>query len=112
MSTAVGHLSPADFEPIVAEQRSHGLSRPSLSYWEDSWRRLKQNRRAFASLGIIIVLGTMAIAGPSLWRVDPAAQNVDETSDPPSLPASAVIGAPHTAWLGVTVEPTSPGNVV
>jgi oligopeptide transport system permease protein len=112
MSTVVGPFSPADFEPIVAADRNRGLSRPSLSYWQDSWRRLKQNRRAFASLCIVIALGTMAVAGPWVWRVDPAAQNVDETSRPPSWPPSAVIAAPFTPWPAVIAEPTVPGSVV
>lgn len=40
--------------------------RPSLTYWQDAWRRLKQNKVAMTSLIILIVLGTMCIIGPYL----------------------------------------------
>lgn len=42
------------------------ISRPSLSYWSDVWRRLKQNKLAMLGLVIIIVLVTLAIIGPYL----------------------------------------------
>jgi oligopeptide transport system permease protein len=108
----VNGLSPADFEPVVSGQRRIPVSRPSLSYWQDSWRRLKQNRRAFASLGIVIALGLLAVAGPLVWRVDPAAQDVDQISQAPALPLTAVIAEPNTAWVGVTAEPTQAGTAV
>jgi oligopeptide transport system permease protein len=105
-------LSPADFEPVVSEQRQKGVSRPSLSFWQDTWRRLKQNRRAFASLGIVIALGLLAFAGPWVWRVDPAAQDVDQISQAPALPSSAVIVEPYVPWAGVIAEPTRTGTAV
>jgi oligopeptide transport system permease protein len=32
------------------------MVRPSRSYWQDAWARLKANRRAIASLYIIVFL--------------------------------------------------------
>ncbi|MFC4075666.1 ABC transporter permease [Salinithrix halophila] len=40
------------------------ISRPSVSYWQDVWRRLRQNKLAMIGLGIITLLLVMAIAGP------------------------------------------------
>ncbi|OYD08324.1 ABC transporter permease [Paludifilum halophilum] len=40
------------------------LRRPSLTYWQDVWNRLKQNKLAMAGLFMIILLVAMAIAGP------------------------------------------------
>lgn len=42
------------------------ISRPSIKYWADVWRRLKQNKLAMVGLGIIVFLVTMAIIGPYL----------------------------------------------
>lgn len=39
---------------------------PSISYWQDAWRRLKQNRVAMASLLFILVLTIFAIAAPMI----------------------------------------------
>ena len=105
-------FSAADFEAVAVVRQRHGISRPSLSYWQDTWRRLKQNRRTSASLGTVVALGVLAVAGPWLWRVDPAAQDVDQISQAPSLPLSALIAEPYTPWGGTTAEPTLPGDVV
>ena len=39
---------------------------PSISYWQDAWRRLKQNRVAMASLLFILVLTAFAIVAPMI----------------------------------------------
>ena len=52
------------------------------------------------------------MAGPWVWRVDPAAQDVDQISQAPSLPSTALIVEPSVPWAGVTAEPTRSGPVV
>ncbi|HEY4554402.1 MAG TPA: ABC transporter permease [Bacillaceae bacterium] len=42
------------------------ISRPSMSYWSDAWRRLKMNKLAMLGLAVILVLLLMAIIGPYL----------------------------------------------
>ena len=111
MSAASG-FSSADFETVAVERQRQAISRPSLSYWQDSWRRLKQSRRTFGSLGTVVALGALAVAGPWVWPVDPAAQDVDQISQAPSLPPSALITEPYAAWGGTTTEPTRPGDAV
>jgi oligopeptide transport system permease protein len=105
-------FSAADFEAVAVDRQIQTVSRPSLSYWQDSWRRLKQNRRAFASLGMVVALGVLTLAGPFVWRLDPAAQDVNQISQAPSFPPSALIVDPYAAWGGVTAEPTRTGDVV
>ena len=105
MSTNPIGFKPADFEPVVVERRPQKISRPSLSYWQDAWRRLKKNRRALASLILVIGLLLFTVAGPWLWRIDPAAQDVDQISQAPSRPPVAVVGEPYTPWNGVTITP-------
>ncbi|NLW23383.1 MAG: ABC transporter permease, partial [Tissierellia bacterium] len=46
------------------------ISRPSLNYWQDGWRRLKKNRVAFAGLILIIIYIIMAIVGPHMLPYD------------------------------------------
>lgn len=111
MSTPA-RITPADFEPAVMERHIHAMTRPSLSYWQDAVRRLRANWRAMASLGVVAGLCVFAVAGPWIWRVDPAAQDVDQISQGPSLPATALIVEPGTAWAGVSKEPTAPGDAV
>lgn len=109
MSKVELRFEPADFEPVIVERKTQTISRPSLSYWQDAWHRLKVNRRALASLCIVIGLGLLTVAGPWVWRVDPAAQDVDQISQPPAMPLAAVIAEPYTPWPGVTVVPAEHG---
>ena len=110
--SATGRFSSADFEPVLVARQPHAISRPSLSYWQDTWRRLSHNRRAFVSLGLVAMLGAFALVGPFVWRVDPATQDVNQISQAPSFPLSALIVEPYIPWAGVVAEPTRPGNVV
>jgi oligopeptide transport system permease protein len=89
------------FEPVVAAAAKQQISRPSLSYWEDAWRRLRRNPRALTSLGIVVALFLFAVAGPWVWRIDPASQDVTQISQGPGLPATMTVVAPYASWPGV-----------
>ncbi|MEZ5559458.1 MAG: ABC transporter permease [Pseudomonadales bacterium] len=97
------------FEPLHAARRVQALSRPSLSYWQDAWRRLKANRRALFSLYVVVGLLLFTVAGPLLWRVDPAAQDLDQISRPPGTSRAAIIVAPYSPWDGSSVLPLQEG---
>ncbi len=101
--------SPGAFQPLMGEQRAQVLSRPSLSYWQDAWRRLKANRRALISLYIVIALLVFTALGPVLWQVDPADQDIDQISVPPGLAHTAVVAAPYQHWDGNATTPLAPG---
>lgn len=58
-------LTKEHFEPISMDLRqAEEIKRPSLSFWQDVWRRLKQNKVAMASLIFIVVLLVLAIFIP------------------------------------------------
>ncbi|MEE4362150.1 MAG: ABC transporter permease [Pseudomonadales bacterium] len=97
-SATPGTFTAADFAPATRRPDVHGLSRPSQSYWEDAWRRLKTNARALASLWIVVGLLAFTVLGPLLWRVDPSAQNLDQVSRPPTLGASALLVQRGARW--------------
>lgn len=46
------------------------ISRPSLSYWQDAWVRLKKNKVAMTGMAIIIFYILMAMIGPYLTSAD------------------------------------------
>ena len=89
-----------DFSPVGTEREVQTLSRPSLSYWQDAWLRLKANRRALVSLFLVIGLLLFTLIGPWLWQVNPASQDLDQVSQPPGVDRSALIVDPYTPWLG------------
>ncbi|MGB9814126.1 MAG: ABC transporter permease [Thermovenabulum sp.] len=60
------------------------IVRPSITYWQDAWRRLKQNKIAMLGLIIIILYTIMAIVGPYMTPYDYRTTNPSEADQPPS----------------------------
>lgn len=98
-------IRPEDFTPLPPHSSAPELVRPSRSYWQDAWIRLKSNRRALVSLYIIIGLLLFTFVGPLVWTVDPARQDVDQISQPPGFDRSAVVVEPYQRWDGISVAP-------
>lgn len=97
-------LRPVDFEALPPQTGAPALVRPSRSYWQDAWIRLKANRRALVSLYIVIAMLLFAVVGPLLWQVDPARQDVDQISVPPGADRRAVVVEPWQPWDGQSVD--------
>lgn len=70
--------------------RMESISRPSLSFWQDAWRRLRKNKAAFIGLCIVIFYTIMAIFAPMFS--DYSMSDMDATA------RNAFISAEH--WLG------------
>lgn len=102
-----------DFNQVKVSVDAQQLTRPSLSYWQDAWVRLKKNKRALASLFLVIALILFTLIGPILWRVDPAVQDLDQISQPMSFNKRAVITSSFETWEGVVREdfPAEPEDV-
>lgn len=94
-------LGPEDFAPLSRRDDIQGIRRPSRSYWQDAWSRLRSNRRALVSLWIIIGLLVFALLGPLFWQIDPARQDIDQISQAPGADRSASIVPPYEAWNGL-----------
>ncbi len=92
-------MMPDAFAPMHNELRVQKLTRPSLSYWQDAWQRLKANKRAILSLYIIIGLLLFTVLGPQVWRVNPAEQDLLQISSAPGADRSAILVAPHAPWV-------------
>lgn len=53
------------FHPVTDNfKNAEKIARPSVSYWADAWRRLKENKLAMFGLFLIITLSFFAIFGP------------------------------------------------
>jgi oligopeptide transport system permease protein len=61
------------------------ISRPSMTYWQDVWRRLKKNYTAIAGMIIIILLVLAAVIGPMVSSVSYSDQNLNFANLPPKL---------------------------
>lgn len=98
------------FEPLHSELRVQALTRPSLSYWQDAWKRLKANKRAILSLYIIIGMLAFTALGPLVWRVNPAEQDLLQISSPPGADRSAIVVAPYTPWPEQEAQAAQPAD--
>ena len=102
-------LSTDLFQPLHHSERKHGTTRPSLSYWQDAWRRLRESRRALISLYLVLALLLFTLVGPLLWQVSPSSQDLDQVSQPPWADRTAVIVAPYSLWHGETSDASGSG---
>ena len=100
----MSELDAADFSPAIKDTYIEQIARPSLSYWQDAWIRLRKNVRAILSLYIIIALAVFTVLGPGIWQVDPALQDLNQVSQAPSLPRLALLVGEFERWPGVTDE--------
>lgn len=55
------------FSPAIKDEKdADKIHRPSIKYWPDVWRRLKQNKLAMTGLALIIIMIIMAAFGPKI----------------------------------------------
>jgi oligopeptide transport system permease protein len=66
------------------ETYKYEITRPSITYWQDVWRRLKKNKVAMISLYVIIFISLCAIFGPILLKQSYSDQIRGEESLGPS----------------------------
>lgn len=103
-------ISPEKFTHVGKDvEKMESVSRPSLSYWSDAWRRLRKNRVAFLGLVIIIVYVLMAIFAPMLSGYDYKAQNAKAVNQTASW--EHLFGTDHVGrdlftrvWMGARVS--------
>ncbi|QSX04716.1 ABC transporter permease [Sedimentibacter sp. zth1] len=68
-----------------SEKNAEKVERPSLTYWQDAWRRLKLNKVAVFSLAIIVLILLIAIIVPFLWPIKYTDQVLEFANTPPRL---------------------------
>lgn len=100
------------FEKVRRKRDTESFTRPSLSYWEDSWIRLKANQRAFVSLLIVVGLLLFATIGPLIWSMDPSVQDLDQVSLPPGEAVTAKIIDPNLTAAKVPTSSRWPNETV
>ncbi|QEN08441.1 ABC transporter permease [Oceanispirochaeta crateris] len=59
--------------------------RPSLTYWQDAWRRLKNHKMAMIGLFGVILIVSIAVFGPLFVKASYSDQNLDYANIPPRL---------------------------
>ncbi|SJZ53232.1 oligopeptide transport system permease protein [Pilibacter termitis] len=68
------------------------IEAPSLTFLQDSWRRLKKNKAAVFSMGIIVALILVAIVTLFVSPYNPTKSNTDIVNLPPKIPGINING--------------------
>ncbi|MFS0750307.1 ABC transporter permease [Oceanobacillus sp. 1P07AA] len=63
---------------------AESVARPSLSYWQDAWKRLVKNKMAMLGLIFLVLLTVMAIFGPMISPYEVNKQDLPNQYQPPS----------------------------
>lgn len=81
----MAELTPDKFKIVgYSKEDANRIDRPTISYWQDAWRRLKKNPVAMASLVVLGLLVVMVIVGPLIRGYDYESMNVGEKNLGPS----------------------------
>ena len=74
------------WEDIPKENKDKEIiSRPSMTYWQDAWRRLKKSPLSMLGLAFIIFMVLVAIIGPYVLPHDYSTQELTLANIPPSI---------------------------
>ncbi len=47
-------------------EKMESISRPSLTFWQEAWRRIRSNKAAYVSLILLVLYGLLAVFAPML----------------------------------------------
>ncbi|MDV3428154.1 MAG: ABC transporter permease [Bacillota bacterium] len=73
------------FEKVSEEEKnSEEIVRPSLTFWQDAWRRLKTNKLAMIGFGFVIFITLVAIFGPMFSKYNYSTQDFSVANQGPS----------------------------
>ena len=73
-------INKMNWELVSQEEKdAEKIVRPSLTYWEDVWRRFKSNKVSVASAVFLILLVLGAIFIPFFWPHSYSDQNLMRT---------------------------------
>jgi len=82
------NISPELWQPLTHEDKDRDkekITRPSITFWQDTWRRLRQNKTAMFGLIVISIILLLSILGPWLSEYSYWDQDLSNTNQSPSL---------------------------
>lgn len=83
-------FTPAHVDPSKSEK----ISKPSLSFWQDAWLRVRKNKGAVVSLVVLVILLLMAFVGPLITPYSFDTQTTKHNNLPPRIQ-----GLENVHWL-------------
>ena len=79
-------ISPELWEKVDTKaSETEKITRKSLTYWQDAWRRLKKNKLAMFGLAVVILIVLFAMFGQHLTDWDYSSQTLKNANLPPKM---------------------------
>ncbi len=86
-------LPQEKFERITLNSdHAERIEKPSLSFWQDAWLRLRKNKAAVVSLVVLVLMIILALIGPHLNGHDGTTQNLRHANLPPKMQGIEKLG--------------------
>jgi oligopeptide transport system permease protein len=79
------NIAKEKFQPAEKTTNAESIIRPSLTYWQDAWRRLRSNKMAMVGLVVLILLILLAIIAPMVSKFDYETQYLKDADLKPSM---------------------------
>lgn len=68
----------------IDKDSAEHISAPSVSYWSDTWRRLRKNKLALLGFFVLGIMILMSIFGPMMFGYDYKVSDLSQANQPPS----------------------------
>jgi oligopeptide transport system permease protein len=79
-------ISPELWEKVeIKASQTEKITRKSLTYWQDAWRRLKKNKLAMFGLAVVILIILFAMFGQHFTDWDYSSQTLKNANLPPKM---------------------------
>lgn len=86
MSQNLENLPAESFKRVTVDRtQAEKIAKPSLSFWQDAWLRIRKNKAAIVSMVLLIFILAMAFLGPVLSPHDAETQTITHANLPPKV---------------------------
>lgn len=93
MTQNLEKLPKDSFEQIPRNvDQAERISKPSVSFWQDAWYRIRKNKGALFSLVLFTLIVIMSFLGPVISPYEPNAQTITHANLPPKISGLEFIG--------------------
>jgi oligopeptide transport system permease protein len=93
MTQNLDKLPAESFKRITIDSsQAEKISKPSLSFWQDAWLRIRKNKAAIVSMVILLLMLIMALIGPHIGPHDAETQTITHSNLPPKVPGFENLG--------------------
>ncbi len=93
MTQNLDKLPKGSFDRVTIDKsQAERISKPSLSFWQDAWLRIRKNKAAIISMVLLVFIILMAFIGPIMSPHDGEVQTITHANLPPKVPGFENLG--------------------